>query len=466
MNEHEYKSESARSSSSKGRLIRASRCVQRKRSLPLESTGGPSLQALPCGPHPSEETAPAEDSPVICDEFLQELETSYTEVFTAAPVGLALTSPQGRIIMCNPALEQTCGYTREELLSLCIWDFYLEPARRRELVQVLGRKGFVRDFTAALIRKDGSRFTGRISMAPVYRKGQKVFMTVLLDISEEVEAKKALKDARKALADSREQLNQAQKMGALGVLLAGVAHEINNPVNQIMFNTPLLQRIWRDLEPEIAARSFEDPEKTFGGLTPDFLCENIPQLLANMETAAIRIAKFVSDLKQFSRYSTVNDKQSVQLNTAVTNAVRLAQSSIKKAGANLSLDLDEHLPLMRGNLQKLEQISLNLLINAVQAMEGHPGDVQIRTRTASDGGLVLSVSDTGKGIPEEVAERIFDPFVTNRQGQGGTGLGLSVTQSLVKAHGGDIRFDTREGMGTTFYVWLPSLPDSTPKEGL
>lgn len=453
MNEYEHNSEAARSRLPNGRIIRASKWPESKGSLPLDPIGGPSLHALPGRTRVFEENSQLKDTHVIGEEVLRELEISYEELFAAAPVGLALTSLQGGIIMCNEAMEQICGYRREELLTLYIGDLYLEPARRRELVQILGRKGFVRDFAATLIRKDGSHFAGCISMAPVYRKRQKVFLTVLLDVSKEVQAKKAL-------IDSREQLNQAQKMGALGVLLAGVAHEINNPISQIMFNTPLLQRIWRDLEPEIASVTLEGPEKTYGGLTADFLRENIPQLLANMETAASRIAEFVSDLKQFSRYSAVNEKRPVQLNTAVTNAVRLVQSTLKKAGADLSLDLEEHLPLMEGNLQKLEQISLNLLINAVQAMEGRAGSIQVRTWTDSEGGLELSVSDTGKGIPEEIAGHVFDPFVTDRQGQGGTGLGLSVTQSLVKAHGGEIRFDTRKGEGTTFYVSFPPLAGS------
>ncbi len=458
MNKHEYNSEAACSRPLKGRLTRAADCLESKHPLSQGPAGGPSPQALPEITHAFEEKVQDIDTAVIGEKFVQELDRSYAELFAAAPVGLALTSPRGRIIMCNAIMEQTCGYTRKELLNLCIWDLYPDPAQRRELVQVLGRMGSVRDFAATLIRKDGSRFHGRISMAPVYRKRQKAFLTLLLDVSGEVHA-------NKALADSREQLIQAQKMGALGVLLAGVAHEINNPISQIMFNTPLLQRIWRDLEPEIAACSLEDPEKTYGGLTADFLRENIPQLLTNMEIAANRIAEFVSDLKQFSRYSTVTETLSVQLNTAVTNAVRLAQSTIKKAGVNLSLDLDEHLPLMEGNLQKLEQIILNLLINAVQAMEGCRGNIRIRTRIDSEGAVELSVADMGKGIPKEIADTVFEPFVTNRQGQGGTGLGLSVTQSLVKVHGGKIRFDTREGVGTTFYVSFPPPCDSTTKEG-
>ncbi|MCF8063360.1 MAG: hypothetical protein K9M82_12640, partial [Deltaproteobacteria bacterium] len=268
-------------------------------------------------------------------------------------------------------------------------------------------------------------------------------------------------EAEQALAKSREQLLQAQKMEALGVLVAGVAHEINNPVNQIMFNTPLLQRVWQDFEPALRAWSLEHPQETFGGLSFDFLQENMPQLLANMDMAANRIARIVSDLKRFSRIPSTRDKAPVQLNSAVHNAMRLARTTLRKAGTNLRADLHEPLPLMEGNIQNLEQIVLNLLINAAQAMAGRPGEVGVRTRVEGIR-LVLSVSDSGRGIPDAIADRIFDPFFTNRQEEGGTGLGLSVTYNLVKAHAGEIRFESREGEGTTFYVSFPRLGSRKP----
>ncbi len=268
-------------------------------------------------------------------------------------------------------------------------------------------------------------------------------------------------ETEKALARSREALLQAQKMEALGLLVAGVAHEINNPVNQIMFNTPLLQRVWQDIEPGLRTWSLEHPQETYGGLSFEFLRENMPQLLANMDMAANRIARIVSDLKQFSRNPSMRDKGPVQLNSAVQNAMRLAQSTLRKAGASLRADLDESLPLLKGNIQNLEQIVLNLLINAFQAMDGRTGEVRVRTRAAG-AHLHLSVSDAGRGVPDAIADRIFDPFVTDRQGEGGTGLGLSVTHDLVRAHDGEIRFETRQDGGTTFHVSFPRLERQDP----
>jgi len=262
--------------------------------------------------------------------------------------------------------------------------------------------------------------------------------------------------AENALIKSQEELFQAQKMEALGVLIAGIAHEINNPINQLIFNIPLFQGIWQDIVPILAGYSQRHPNARFHGLTYEFIEENMGQLLSNMDMAANRIARIVEDLKNFSRRSSVNDKEKLHLNTAVKNALRLAQATIKKSGVELVTEFEDRLPLIEGNLHNVEQIVLNLLINAIQAMEDRRGEVRIRT-CFEDGKIVFSVSDTGKGISPQFADRIFDPFVTSRQGKGGTGLGLSVTYNLVKAHGGEIAFQTQENVGTTFTVSFPYI---------
>lgn len=266
-----------------------------------------------------------------------------------------------------------------------------------------------------------------------------------------------LRKAELALGDAERQLQQAQKMEALGTLVAGVAHEINNPLNLLLYNLPLLQKTWADLLPVMTARRRHEPEKKFGGFTYDFLEENLPQLIADMEMAAQRMAKIVSDLKNFSRQSNVSDQGPLNVNAAVRNALRLSQSTLRKAGVTVQTELAENLPDIRGNLSNLEQVVLNLLINAVQAIDHAEGEVSIRTGvTFSDGRVWIQVSDNGRGVSPAIADRIFLPFVSDKQAQGGTGLGLSVTYSLVKAHGGDIRFENRSGGGTVFTVRMPS----------
>jgi len=200
------------------------------------------------------------------------------------------------------------------------------------------------------------------------------------------------------------------------------------------------------------------PDQKFGGFTYEFLEDNLPQLVADMDMAANRVAKIVSDLKNFSKQSNVAEKSALQMNTAVKNALRLAQTTLRKSGVQIELELGEDLPLMQGNLQSIEQIILNIIINAIQAIDHENGVIRIRSGfQKKDGRILIAISDNGRGITAAVADKLFLPFVTDKQEEGGTGLGLSVTYGLVQAHGGDISFETRQGKGTTFTISMPTL---------
>ena len=264
--------------------------------------------------------------------------------------------------------------------------------------------------------------------------------------------------AEKALREIQPQLQQAQKMETLGTLVAGVAHEINNPVNLIMYNIPLLKKIWVDFLPILMERKQWEPERKFGGFAYDFLADNLDQLVADMEMAAHRIAKTVSDLKNYSRQSNVAEKLPLQANNAVKNALRLAQSTLRKSDVNIKLNLADDLPDIEGNLQSIEQIILNITINAIHAVNHNRGEIEITTGLRiKDGMVYIRITDNGRGISPAIADKIFLPFVTDKQSEGGTGLGLSVTYSLVKANDGVIDFETSRGRGTSFNVYLPTL---------
>jgi signal transduction histidine kinase len=267
-----------------------------------------------------------------------------------------------------------------------------------------------------------------------------------------------LSKSEAACRDTAQQLQQAQKMETLGTLVAGVAHEINNPINLMLYNLPLLHKTWADLLPVLMAQREREPERKFGGFSYDFLKDHLPQLIADMEMAANRVVKIVSDLKNFSRQSNIAEKSPLNINTAVRNALRLSQSTLRKAGLAITLELTEDLPEIEGNLQNIEQVVLNILINAAQSIDHGHGEIVVRTGfTLKDGRVHLSISDNGRGVAPEIADRLFLPFVTDKQAQGGTGLGLSISYGLVKAHGGEVGFENRPGGGTTFTVSLPSV---------
>ena len=258
-------------------------------------------------------------------------------------------------------------------------------------------------------------------------------------------------------------LFQSQKMESLGTLVAGIAHEINNPINLIMFNLPLIQKIWKDLEPALDSAGQENPQAKYGGLTLDFLKENLSQMILDMKSATDRVASIVKGLKTFSRKTGPAEFQPIHVNESVENALKLVQTTTRKSGIELVTTLGSDLPRINGNQQNIEQIVMNLVINALQAIDHPQGRIDVRTRYSDETGeIFIEVADNGKGIDPGIAETIFDPFVTDKQMEGGTGLGLSVTYGLVKDHGGDISFETGKAKGTLFSVRFPVHPRHEP----
>ena len=368
--------------------------------------------------------------------------------------GIAMSDLDGNLEYLNDAFAQMHGYSAEELMGKNLSTFHalhqmpsVEEANRA--VKETGEfKGEIWH-----TRRDGTVFPTMMHNSIIRDNAGKPIgmMGALRDISD-------IKKAEEALHESQQQLYQAQKMDALGMLVAGVAHEINNPLSQVMFNMPLLQKLWLDLLPVLKEHSERNPDLKYGGLSYDFLAENLGQLLTDMEMAAKRVATIGSGLKSFARQSSVVDKRPMQINTAVTNAVRLAGTTIKKSGVHLELDLADDLPLMEGNLHCIEQIILNMTINGVEAVDHDLGELKIGTRfQEKDGRIMLLISDNGRGISPSISNKIFDPFVTDKQAEGGTGLGLSVSYSLVKAHDGEITFESRKGEGTTFTLLFPAM---------
>ena len=252
-------------------------------------------------------------------------------------------------------------------------------------------------------------------------------------------------------------------MEVLGTLAADLAHEISNPVNTVTLNIPVLKRIFEDVLPILAEREKRTSGLCYGGLTYRALEDNLPRLLADIQLAGLHIAKIVTDLKNLARKSDTDLKTPLQLNEALEQALRLARPILTRADTDLTLELADNLPATEAHLQSVQQVILNLIINAAQAIDHPPGRIRIRTALDPENRQVrLSVSDNGRGISPAIAERMFEPFVTDKESAGGTGIGLSVAYSLVKAHGGAISGRNNPETGATFTMCLPALERKAP----
>lgn len=261
-------------------------------------------------------------------------------------------------------------------------------------------------------------------------------------------------------ARMEEDAMRSSHLAALGELAAGVAHEVNNPNGLILLNTATLMESWQDALPILEEYFQDQGDFLLGGIPFSRMRQEIPHLLSEMADGAKRIRRIVEDLKNFVRQDPDEYAEKVDLNQSVETAARLSASTVKKSTGSFFMELADDLPPLLGNKQRLEQVIINLLLNACQALDGPGQKILLRTRLDSAfNHLILEVVDQGVGIPPQAIPHITDPFFTTRRESGGTGLGLSVSARIVKEHGGRLHFDSQPGQGTTVTVYLPALQE-------
>ena len=245
-----------------------------------------------------------------------------------------------------------------------------------------------------------------------------------------------LREARENEKVRQSQLAHMEKMAAIGTLAAGVAHEVNNPLGGILTCIENLRA---------------DPGDR----------EMLERYLGLIEDGLRRIERTVANLLGFSRQRPPRPEPT-SINHNLRHVVELADYQLRREGIEVRFELDESDPLAMADHFQMEQLFLNLVLNAIQAMPG--GGVLTLSTEVRDGRIVASVADTGVGIPPEIRDRIFDPFFTTREVGKGTGLGLAVSYSIASAHGGSIEVESEVGKGSVFRVILPLLRDGGADE--
>ena len=378
----------------------------------------------------------------------------------------------GNVIGWTPESQKLLGWTEDEVLNHPLRETVLPVGALIAGMGPLIAQADDKPIEMTARCRDGRDFPCEITLArfPNPNGGEQSpqLHFFLRDISERL------------LEESRQ--SQTQKLEAIGQLAAGIAHEINTPTQYVNDNVQFLQESFGDLTeilgsvdelieaassvPQLADK-VEAVAKKQDELDMEFLVEEIPRSISQSLDGLTRISSIVRAMKEFSHPDGETQSAPFDVNRCITSTTTVARNEWKYV-ADLVLDLAPELPPAVGHKGEFNQTILNLVINAAHAIEAATGDekslekgkIEITTRVV-DEWLEIQLSDTGTGIPAEVRDKIFDPFFTTKQAGKGTGQGLSIAINTLKKHGGSIWFDTEDGVGTTFFIRLPSFDSAT-----
>ena len=362
---------------------------------------------------------------------LRESRETYRSLVESTVDGIVTTDRQGRITFVNRGLEQLLGYGREELVGKEIWQYYTDGiAQAKRIMQMLRAKGSILHLEMTLIGRDRT-VPIRTSASMLRDADGKERGT--LGVFSDVTAEKKLEDD---LRQTQAHLVQTMKLRALGDLVAGVAHEINNP---LMASTTMLH--------------------VMTGETP---ADDVKALrrLDVLERCNERIAKIVSHLRDFSRQSTLG-RRPISLTQPLEDALFLTGQQLLGHQIEFRTEIASDLPTILGDPNYLEQVFLDIIANARDAMEGQSGPRELsirawRTKLGGRPAAAVTITDTGPGIPDEVREKLFEPFFTTKPVGKGTGLGLSIAYGIIEQHEGRIEAESAPGQGATFRITIPA----------
>jgi len=346
----------------------------------------------------------------------------FSEVIHRTINPIEITDAKGKIVYVNPAFERTSGYSKEELIgknpNILSSGKHPKEFWQKVWATILSGKVWVGEIENR--RKNGEPLYTQLLISPIADKDGKVvgFLGAHRDITEQ----KRLE----------EQLVQSQKMESIGTLAAGIAHEVGNPLTSISSLVQVIQRTTKD----------------------EFARDNL-ELVKNQIN---RIAKTIRQLVDFSRPSSY-EARPTDVNEIVKEALGMIQYGKKAREVQFHLSLAPVLPKVHVVQDQLVQVFINILMNAIDAMESEKGDVYITTRK-ENAFLKIIFEDTGRGIAPQDLGKIFDPFYTTKKPGEGTGLGLWVSYGIMKNFGGDIQVKSELGKGSTFTVVLPCRDSS------
>jgi PAS domain S-box-containing protein len=387
------------------------------------------------------------------EEALRESEERFRQIFEQTDDAIFLFNPcMCEIIDVNPTAENLYGYSKQELKEggLALFSRPDDLTRLNNAVCGVKQGKLAPLDNVVNLRKDGREIIVSVRGKIIPLQGEDTIYCTFRDISARIRLEEEARDMQAKLI-------QANKMTSLGLLVSGVAHEINNPNSFIMANSQLLAKVWEDAQKVLREHHREHGDFLIGGISFAEIDEKIPQLFKSIIEGARRINNIINNLKDFARQDRLVAERQVDLNRVATTAASLLLHQLNRYSDNFHFDLAEYLPRITGDYQQLEQVVINLLLNAGQSLPDKSRGIWITTGfDAAAGQATITVRDEGCGIARDVADRVMEPFFTTKLDSGGTGLGLAISLSIVKEHNGSLEFESEPGKGTTFVVKIPA----------
>ncbi len=432
---------------------------------------------------------------------LRQAEAKYRNIFENAMDGIFQTTPDGSFKSANPAIARILGYkSPAELINNCTdiaRQVYVNQNRRSEFIAAMQEYGSVSAFESQVYRRDGSAIWIRENARAVQDDSGTLlyYEGTVEDITEKKQAEEALRQrkaqlskktteletALRELQQTQAQLIQSEKMSSLGQMVAGVAHEINNPINCVASNLPHAEQYTQDLLKllQLYARQYPDPPEEIkaqkAAIDLEFIIEDLPKILSAMEQGSERIREIARSLRNFSRLDEAQMKPA-NIHEGIESTLLILHHRLKPKQEFPGIQIIKeygNLPLVECYAGQLNQVFMNLIGNGIDAIEelitnenevNSPlpitnyqlPTIRICTEVINSDWVRIRISDSGLGMTEEAQERLFEPFFTTKPVGKGTGLGLSISYKIiVDKHKGDLKCISAPGKGSEFIIEIP-----------
>lgn len=389
---------------------------------------------------------------VMAQKAIQESESRFRQIFEQSADAIFLFNLTCTLVLdLNQVALKMFNYEKSELIGHPP-DFLFSPEECRiihnQTSETSNETGYWVDILHAH-GKDGAEMYVSVRCRRIDLADQQVLLCTIRDISSRVRAE----EENRAI---EAKLIQANKMTSLGVLVAGIAHEINNPNNYILVSSELLTKSWKDACPILVEYQQQYGDFEIGGVSFDVMQHEIPNLLESITDGSRRIRDIVNGLKNFAREGKKGMRDDLNVNEVIQQATTIISHQIRRNTHRFQVDIDPALPAVFGNSQQIEQVLINLILNALQSLPDPERQVRVASRYDARTSMVcIEVSDQGIGIPDNISARVLEPFFTTRLDKGGTGLGLSISNSIINDHDGTLTFNSSPS-GTTFVIRIPA----------